>query len=382
MPASRASWKAFQRLRPLLAGSSAASATSVHGGEPGLAQLATTFASHRRTVRPLVLHTLGDQRLGVRLASLQHGAADRPLQVGDFVPHLSKTDTFCCVWTSPRNGFAEIVNFQPLRRCQKHAASGADHCYRKCVAANSECPDTYRREVPLTAQGMPVLTPQPLQNWPTADASAAAVLRLACDAVTGTTEPPALAGNGRVIFEDTAVTLLQCRAMPASCPRCTDDDSACVIRSRGKRFAAKFLSAQGVRLVRSTIYECKAHGFRYNLPIGTATTGTSLVGDVLGQWIVSGEVWPALWSAFQDSESYRAVQKAIRSSTETAVLQSSSQRQLRGSLSVLGLHQIFLPVEYIVAFSMPPQASQVKSTHSAVSCASAPASGAALLSVP
>ena len=282
------------------------------------------------------------------------------------VPHLSKTDTFCCVWTSPRNGFAEMVNFQPLRRCQKHAASGADHFYRMCVATNSECPDTYRREVPLTVHGMPVLTPQPLQKgglpsihsrcyrqaWPTVPAppdATAAVLRLACDAVTGATEPPALAGNGRVIFEDTAVQLLQCRAMPASCPRCTDDDSACVIRTRGTRFAGKFLSAQGV--VRSTIYDCKAHGFRYNLPIGAATTGTSLVGDVLGQWIVSGEVWPALWSAFQDSESYRAVQKAIRSSTETAVLQSLSQRQLRGSLSVLGLHQIFLPVEYIYIYT-------------------------------
>ncbi|CAE7248576.1 hht3 [Symbiodinium sp. KB8] len=37
--------------------------------------------------------------------------AERPLQIGDFVPHLTKTNTFCCVWTAPRGGIAEVVDF-------------------------------------------------------------------------------------------------------------------------------------------------------------------------------------------------------------------------------------------------------------------------------
>ena len=288
LPTSRASWKTFQRLHPLLQHDSQAPTVSVHAGRHGLAGLAATFAENRRAVRPLVLHTLGDPYLGAKLAAsaLQDSLAERPLQIGDFVPHLTKTNTFCCVWTAPRGGIAEVVDFLVVGRCPKHSSSSAGRCYKMHVGTRTGEPCTYRRAVPPAIQTPPLLTQRPLQKGglPDAhsrcyqqamsaapappDADRAAAFRLACDATAASanaSEAPVLDGNAQIIFEDATVKLLQYRSMPAACPRSCDSDVACSIRTRGTRFAGKFLCLQGARLVRSVIYECVTHGFRYNL---------------------------------------------------------------------------------------------------------------------
>lgn len=85
--------------------------------------------------------------------------------------------------------------------------------------------------------------------------------------------------------------------------------------------------------VRAQLYECVTHRYRYNLPVGSSTKGCTLVGDVLGHWIVKGDLWQLLWNTFQDQESFAALEKLLRNLTENSMVQCIQRHALTKALT-------------------------------------------------
>ena len=81
------------------------------------------------------------------------------------------------------------------------------------------------------------------------------------------------------------------------------------------------------------MYECKDHSYRYNLPVGDSTENGTVVGDVLGHWVVNGGLWRLLWPCFQESESFAAVEKLLRATTESALLEALAVHPSKGLLT-------------------------------------------------
>lgn len=67
------------------------------------------------------------------------------------------------------------------------------------------------------------------------------------------------------------------------------------------------------------MYECKDCSFRWNLPVGRSTANCTIIGDVLGHWVINGTIWHMLLTSFQESECFRTVEKHVRTMTENSL---------------------------------------------------------------
>ena len=82
-----------------------------------------------------------------------------------------------------------------------------------------------------------------------------------------------------------------------------------------------FVSAAGLRRCHAQRYSCLEHGVHWSLPLDGKghTRGASVVGDVVGKFIISSTWWPQAIRIFMESESYDAVARHLRDITEAHV---------------------------------------------------------------
>ena len=79
-----------------------------------------------------------------------------------------------------------------------------------------------------------------------------------------------------------------------------------------------FVSAAGLRRCHAQKYSCLEHGVNWSLPLDGRdhTRGASVVGDVVGKFIISSTWWPQAIRIFMETESYDAVARHLRDITE------------------------------------------------------------------
>ncbi|CAJ1384208.1 unnamed protein product [Effrenium voratum] len=133
------------------------------------------------------------------------------------------------------------------------------------------------------------------------------------------------------VLQDVCSRPLAYRVMPASCPQA--DGGVCHILCRGKRRGFKFLTATGMWRCEAATYSCKAHGgFRWNLPVGASSAGATLVGDVMGDWIVHSSFWPPIWQKLLATESHVALERHVRRQVGSAVFLALAEHPGASSL--------------------------------------------------
>ena len=123
--------------------------------------------------------------------------------------------------------------------------------------------------------------------------------------------------------------------LPDKCPLASDSAqvASCNIILRGSRQVYKYVEATGVWKIRSVVYGCKTHGYRWNLPTGHTTSGCTLVGDVIGHFVIHRSVWSCLWQNFIDTESYTALEQYLRRVTGGSLLAAAAQHPKRAALT-------------------------------------------------
>ena len=144
----------------------------------------------------------------------------------------------------------------------------------------------------------------------------------------------ALTAPVKTIISDCISTRLQPLSQPTQCPQAVDGELCdCDVHKRGQRYGRLAVSAQGCFRLLVDVYECRKHGRKWALPEGNNTSGCNLVGDVLGNYLVERDWWPAAIQLFTETESYVAVERQTRRCTATTLAAAFAKHPLRENLS-------------------------------------------------
>ncbi|CAJ1393590.1 unnamed protein product [Effrenium voratum] len=275
--------------------------------------------------------------------------AERPARAGDFVPHPAMKKSFLQIQSICSDNEVLALRFRPFPlagECRIHPPAGgeAGGCWRAIPSGKLERARLDRMQVPC----VPILAPQP--SWSVSSPLSARCFRQSVpglprarpaagelDNLVETSFARSLRSEARLsqkvaqVLQDVCSRPLAYRVMPASCPQA--DGGVCHIICRGKRRGCKFLTATGMWRCEAATYSCKTHGgFRWNLPVGASSAGATLVGDVMGDWIVHSSFWPPIWQTFLATESYVALERHVRRQVESAVFLALAEHPSASSL--------------------------------------------------
>lgn len=229
--------------------------------------LADKISSYNAAAAPLAMVTLDSVCNDALIQPLR--PARRGLQLGDFFQHPEKKKNFCCVWTSPANGGALVVDLHPFPQrgqCRLHPHGSG--CWRFSAGA------PYARRLPSLELTEPLLVARPLtkrKGFPQlqehcfqrtaaedpacATARSQTLEKAVADALSVAPTPDqatfTLQGQALQIFVDIAVVDLKYLQTPARCPHAPEGDEgdSCCIRPRGTRMMNKYIDLAGVKLV-------------------------------------------------------------------------------------------------------------------------------------
>jgi hypothetical protein len=143
------------------------------------------------------------------------------------------------------------------------------------------------------------------------------------------------------MFDDVTTTRIVPDTPPVNCHHAAGENSAgpqagaCRIVKKGWRVAGSIISADGVRIGLSQRYRCEEHGVNWILPQGPSLVGASVVGDVLGAYVISSDYWPRVLRIFQETENFHALEDDLRASTQEFVSRAVAGHHLRSALSEL-----------------------------------------------
>ena len=243
------------------------------------------------------------------------------LQVGHFFAWPGREGCYGAIWSHD----GDVVNALPFwtwprsRNCSKHAGG----CWRPGRPIRTERLSTEQ-----------VIAAEIVYLVPRESASARSTARIdercfgRCSFMEGT-RPPQL-DNGwmqsmiesaaAVMTDDVAAAALELwtpqmteiyktatareltAPKPTLCPSGSPDGNPCCISHRGSRSAGKVVSSAGCFHLTSMNFSCKQHGHTWTLTAGPHTKGCSIVGDVLGKFLICGEYWPAALLLFEMTE--------------------------------------------------------------------------------
>ena len=339
-------------------GQQPSSSQQTHAAELEAQQLVAQQLRCNREGSCLHLLNLASSSLAVQPA--WRSLPDRPVRPGDFLPHpLKRSWVRVQAVHSPQT--VSVLHFRPfpLSRgpCAKHqcADAGSWHgCWRAvpgrpltlltlppghtvpAVAALAPRPGSsskadlsqccFRRVTPLDS--LPQPTQEVTRPEETLLQDSARMLRPG-----GQLEEALPSDDAASLLKDVTTKLLAYRSPPVHCPMAASTDGPCKIIKRGVRPAGKFITATGCWACSSQIYSCNLHNFRWNLPVGCNTSGATLVGDVLGHFLVHASFWPAAWEIYHVTESYVALERHVRRVAEGAVSVAVAEHALLPTLT-------------------------------------------------
>ena len=131
--------------------------------------------------------------------------------------------------------------------------------------------------------------------------------------------------------------------VPEQCPAFCDDGSLCVIRRTHKEYPSVFvINAEGCFRLLAERYVCRTHARTWVLPATESSAGCSLVGDLVGRYLIQPNWWPDAIQTFLETESLVAIERRLRQRTASSVGNQVTQHALMATLSELEvtlLHQ-------------------------------------------
>ena len=135
------------------------------------------------------------------------------------------------------------------------------------------------------------------------------------------------------IFSDAVCSRIDYTSTPQQCTK--SDATSCVIIRRGMRRSRLLVSSAGCRRLIGQAYYCKVHHCRWNAPHGESSIDCNIVGDVVGDYLVTGCFWTEALSIFQETENYRTLERMLRRRTWSAVAHAVATHAARPDLSEL-----------------------------------------------
>ena len=123
------------------------------------------------------------------------------------------------------------------------------------------------------------------------------------------------------------------KTFPTECPR--RDDQQCAIVRHGFKDQMIWVSSAGCRRLCRQRYACNTHDCHWLAPHGAAAASAdcTVVGDIIGHFLVSGDFWATAWQLFQDTECFRAVERQLRSCTAASLRQAVCEHMEENPLS-------------------------------------------------
>ena len=292
----------------------------------------------------------------------------REPRIGDFFQWPWEADTFACIIAFAKFGKVHATPFYRRSSCNEHADAG--DCWRCLMPLQSQLiklPETaygnlltpriagarvagtrqlHQRCYQRVGVAPPHVHPSNIETGILEFIARAAEdlvggVDANCD-VDGIGDGPAGEIDNLKIWTDTTGDIyadvvnrsIHYSIPPTRCP--SADENPCRIILRGQRRSKLFISDDGCSRLMGQMYSCASHSCRWSAPHGEASTDCNIVGDVISRdFLIAGDFWPEALAVFQETESYRAVEKLLRRRTVSRIMKAVEGHRLRDTMSKL-----------------------------------------------
>ncbi|CAK0827053.1 unnamed protein product [Prorocentrum cordatum] len=296
-------------------------------------------------------------------ARVPSAPTDVPWQLGDFLPwpglHAGpgRKEIFACIWRLPDTGPARVIQFTPYPAsggtCARHPDGGG--CWRArlpLVSTELQLPSSRSVSDSLTprettSKGLLLLSDRCFRRSraraaPRGDGIGlgqmlSSFVDAAASAMSERSDAASRAGDlwspaAWQIYLDATTSVLEAREIPRECPA-RAGGGACDVSTWGSQLGLRVASSVGCRRALCTRYSFKVHECTWQLPHGPNTVGATLVGDLVGDFLVCGDFWPDALRVFQETENFVALERHLRDLTSRHVERVVRSHNLRHVLS-------------------------------------------------